>query len=156
MRHRARSTDSGEMLLLMAGLTVLLVGLAGILLWVLAREPGATPAGANQEAALAGGTLLRQQALRAGLTAGQAVPGADALDVDRACTAADRAAAAEGAELVTCELTPTGFTVVTAWGDDAAEPGFETGVVTLVDSGGCLALDTSWGEQLPAACPKGR
>lgn len=156
MPQRHHPADRGEMLLLMSGLTVLLIGLAGVLMWMLAQQPGRTPVAANQEAALAGGTLLRQQALEAGLAARDVAPGTEALDVARACTAADRAAAAEGAELVTCELAASGFTVITAWGAAEPDAGFETGVVTLVDADGCLALDTSWGERLPATCPAGR
>lgn len=151
-----RSDDRGEMLVLMFGMTALLLGLAAVLLLQLSRQPGHTPVAANQDAALAGGVVLRQQALAAGLAAGQVVPEAARVDVGRACVAAEQAAGAGGAEVVTCELAPTGFTVVTAWADARAGQGFETGTVALVDAaGGCLVLRTSWGERLPATCGTG-
>jgi hypothetical protein len=139
LRHaRLRHEDRGEMLLVMAGLTALLF-------WQLGRSPGPTADAAGQDAALAGATVLRHQSLTGG-----------GLDVGAACAAATRSAAGDDAEVVTCGLDPAGLTVVTGWSPErAARDGqsFRTSVVTLVDGGaGCLAVATSWGEQLPPVC----
>jgi hypothetical protein len=147
-----RTDDRGEMLVLMFGMTAMLLGLAAVLLVQMAKEPGHTPVAANQDAVLAGAVVLRQEALGAGLAAGDLLSSRDLLNVDAACTAAGQAAAAGGAQVVTCELAPTGFTVVTAWADGTDGQAFESGTVELVDDGSCLAMDTSWGEQLPARC----
>jgi hypothetical protein len=153
---RLRSDDRGEMMVLMFGLTALLLGLGGTLMWLLGRPLGIGPVGANQDAALAGGVVLRQQALAAGLRAGDVVSATAQLDVGRACDAASQAARGDGAQLLTCMLDPNGLTVVTAWdGEHAREDGqnLQSGVVSFLDSAdGCLALSTSWGDQLPSVC----
>jgi len=145
------------MLLLMFGLTVLLLGIAGVLLHLLGRPLAPAPADASQDAALAGAVVLRQQALREGLTAGEMTTAPQRFDVPAACAAATRTAAAEGLAVADCDLAPTGLTVVTAraveWASRDGQA-FGSAAVALVDApGGCLALRASWGATVPAACP---
>jgi hypothetical protein len=152
-----RTDDSGEMLLLMFGLTVLLLGIAGVLLHVLGRPLAPAPVDASQDAALAGAVVLRQQALQEGLTAGEMTTAPQRFDVPAACAAVARTAAAQGLEVAGCDLAPTGLTVVIAHGTERASrdgQAFGSAAVALVDTpSGCLALRASWGATVPAVCP---
>lgn len=144
--------DRGEMVLVMFGITVVLLGVAGVLVHLLGRPPATEPVTAGRQVALSAAVAVRAEALRAGLSSTEL----DDLDVAGSCA---RGAGA-GAEVVSCELTPAGLTVVTARAErPAARNGqaFSSAVVRFVDTaGGCLALRTSWGTGLPATCPAGR
>jgi hypothetical protein len=151
--HRPHSTgddDRGEMLLVMVALTAVLLGLAGVLTLMLAR-PSSPPSGdLNQDVTLSAAGEWRDQALAAGLSAGPAADG-DRLDQGRICAAATDAASAYGAQVLSCRLDADGLTVVTA-GSDASDPQTSTALLGD-DDGGCLTIETSWLETLPARCP---
>lgn len=151
-----RTDDAGEMLVLMAGLTLMLLGVGAFLLHELGRPLAASPAAAGRQAALAGAAVLRQQALSDGLSAADLRAGSPRVDVTAACDAATAAASGAGAQVVTCALTSGGLTVVTARTTDRsreAGQSFDSAVVALVDTAsGCLAMRTSWGPTLPATC----
>lgn len=143
------------MVLVMFGITVVLLGVAGVLVHLLGRPPATEPVTAGRDVALTAAVAVRDQALRAGLRSTELAD----LNVAAACARGD-GAAGSGAQVVSCELTPAGLTVVTARaGRPAARNGqaFSSAVVRFVDTaGGCLALRTSWGTGLAAACPAGR
>jgi hypothetical protein len=147
---RPPADDRGEMLLVMVALTAVLLGLAGVLTLMLAR-PATTPSGdLNQDVTLAAAGEWRDQALAAGPGAAPAGSG-DRVDRARICAAAADAASAYGAQVVSCRLDADGLTVVTA-GPGASDP--ETSTALLGDDdGGCLTIETSWLETLPARCP---
>ena len=106
----ARADDRGEMLLLMFGITAVLLGIAGVLVQQLGRPLAVNPVEASQNAAVAAGSALRQQALREGLGATEV----DRLDVPAACAAAAASATADGYVLADCNLAPPGLSVVAA------------------------------------------
>jgi hypothetical protein len=146
----ARADDRGEMLLLMFGITAVLLGIAGVLVQQLGRPLAVNPAEASQNAAVAAGSALRQQALREGLGAA----GVDRLDLPAACAAAATSATADGYVLADCHLAPTGLSVVAARDPNRDAAVFGSATVALADApGGCLALRTGWGVDLPAICP---
>jgi len=135
--------DRGEMLLVMVALTAMLLGTAGVLVWLLGRPLASVPVEVNRDATLAAAGEWRAQALAAGLTADQAFTG---LDVGKICSAATGSALARGLSITDCRLDATGLTVVSASG--------EIGTATLADApASCLTVQTSWSETLPARCP---
>src|SRR4051812_45058017 len=110
-RLRPPGDDRGEMLLVMVALTAMLLGTAGVLVWLLGRPLTSAPAEVNRDATLAAAGEWRAQALAAGLTAEQALAGVSGLDVDRICSAATGSALAVGRSIVDCRLDATGLTV---------------------------------------------
>jgi hypothetical protein len=157
--HRPLWTaERGEMLLVMVGITAVLLGLAGYLVQRIGRPVTLTPAQVAGDAAFAGASVLRTQAITGGLRAADmAAP--ERFDVPAACAAARRTAAGEGFEVSDCQLAPTGLTVVLGRdvGQVADQGASLTGATAaLVDTAdGCLALRGDWGEALPAVCPDG-
>lgn len=146
--------ERGSMVLAMFGITVTLLGVAGVLLHLLGRPPAAEPVAAGRDAAMTAALAVRDQAVRTGLRAGD-LDSPGEVDVSAACARAGRAAGA--VQVVSCGLTPAGLTVLTARADRAAArsgQAYDSAVVRFVDTaGGCLALRTSWGTRIAAACP---
>jgi hypothetical protein len=134
------------MLLVMVALTAVLLGIAGALVYLLQRPMTAVPGDVTQDATLAAAGEWRAQALAAGLSAEQARTAVDRLDVNAICSAAKHLATSSGMTVLDCRLEATGLIVVPASGESM-------GAVLSDASTGCLSVQTSWQETLPARCP---
>jgi hypothetical protein len=153
-----RTDDRGMMTVLMFGLFVLLLAIAGLMVRLAGRPLPQSPTGASQDAALAGAVVLRHQALQEGIRASDIAAAPQQFDESAACEAASRLADSDGYAVTSCVLLPDGLTVVAAKLSTAESPGLAlaTAKVALVDApGDCLALRTDWGTTLPPACPTG-
>jgi hypothetical protein len=153
-----RTDDRGMMTVLMFGLFVLLLAVAGLMIRLAGRPLPQSPTGASQDAALAGAVVLRRQALQEGIRASDIAAAPQQFDESAACAAASRLADSDGYAVTSCVLLPDGLTVVAAKLSTAVSPGLAlaTAKVALVDApGGCLALRTGWGSTLPPVCPTG-